>query len=334
MKKKKINPTEVSKLRVYAGIDGGGTKTDAAIISEFGDILATARGGATNPHSVSPQEAVMELLRILDLLFSSNINFLLNCEIICLGMSGISENQERQWITSHVQDYMKNKKDALDSNSNSCAVWVVSEGEIALMASLGQPHGLLSISGTGSIVYGITPEGEVCRAGGWGHLLGDEGSGYRIGQRTLQAVMQSYDGVLPPTALTLLVQQELHVKHAPDLKQLVYQPDWTKSSTASIARLTIEAASAGDEAARVLLIDEARQLAETAKALIRQRVSFHTAPMALSGSIFLNSPLFRDTFVQQLAEMYESQQIVCLEDAPAPAVGAALLARQKCHLAE
>ncbi|WP_434748389.1 BadF/BadG/BcrA/BcrD ATPase family protein [Paenibacillus amylolyticus] len=321
-------------MRVYAGIDGGGTKTDAAIISEFGDILATARGGATNPHSVSPQEAIMELLRILDLLFSSNINFLSHCDSICLGMSGIAENQERHWIASHVQDYMKNKKDTLDSGSKTCTVWVVTEGEIALMASLGQPHGLLAISGTGSIIYGITPEGEVCRAGGWGHLLGDEGSGYRIGQRTLQTVMQSYDGVLPPTTLTSLVQQELQVKHAPDLKQLVYQPDWTKSSTASIARLTIEAASAGDQTALVLLIEEACQLAETAKALIRQHVSFHTAPMALSGSIFRNSSQFRNTFVQQLAEIYDSQQIVCPEDTPAPAVGAALLARKKCHLAE
>lgn len=321
-------------MRVYAGIDGGGTKTDAAIISEFGDILATARGGATNPHSVPPQEAITELLHILDLLFSSRVDFLSSCEGICLGMSGIDRDQERQWINAHVHDYMKNKKHTVVSNRQTCKVWVVTEGEIALMASLGQPHGLLAISGTGSIIYGITPEGEVNRAGGWGHLLGDEGSGYRIGQRTLQAVMQSHDGILPLTALTSLVLKELHVEQPPDLKQLVYRADWTKSSTASIARLTIEVASAGDEVARVLLMDEARQLAATAKALIRQRASFTSAPMALSGSIFRCSSLFRDTFVHHLTEVYDPQQIVCLEDAPAPAVGAAQLARQKCRLAE
>lgn len=321
-------------MRVYAGIDGGGTKTDATIISEFGDVLGTARGGATNPHSVPPQEAVTELTRILDLLFSSNMNFLSYCEGICLGMSGIADDQERQWIASHVHDYMRNKKNKLDSSSNACAVWVVTEGEIALMASIRRPHGLLAISGTGSIIYGITPEGEVYRAGGWGHLLGDEGSGYRIGQRTLQAIMQSYDGVLPPTMLTSLVRQELHVKHAPDLKQLVYKPDWTKSSTAAIARLTIEAASAGDEAARVLLMDEARSLADAPKALIRRHVSFTNAPMALSGSIFRFSSLFRDTYVRHLTEIYKSQRIIFQENTPAPAVGAAQLAAQKCRLAE
>ncbi|PYE42345.1 N-acetylglucosamine kinase [Paenibacillus barcinonensis] len=320
-------------MRVYAGIDGGGTKTDAAIISEHGDILAVASGSATNPHSVPPQEAITELLRILDLLFSSRMDYLSHCESICLGMSGIAEDKEREWITTHVHDYMIKKKNSA-GNSSTCAVWVVTEGEIALMAALGQPHGLLAISGTGSIIYGITPEGKVHRTGGWGHLLGDEGSGYRIGQRTLQAVMQSHDGMLPPTVLTSLVQHELHIRHVPDLKHLVYQPDWTKSSTASMARLTIEAASAGDKTASAILMDEARQLANTAQALIRQCVSFYTAPMALSGSIFRHSALFRDTFVQQLHDIYDSQQVVYLEDAPAPAVGAAQLARHKRHLAE
>ena len=319
-------------MRVYAGIDGGGTKTDAAIISESGDILATARGGATNPHSVPPHEAVKELLHLLDVLFSSNVEFLSNCESICLGMSGIAEDQERQWITAHVDDYMKSKKNTADSIHANCTIHIVTEGEIALMASLGQSHGLLAISGTGSIIYGITPEGEVNRAGGWGHLLGDEGSGYRIGQRALQSVMKSHDGVLPTTILTSLVLQELQVKHPPELKYVVYQADWNKSSMASMARLTIEAAAGGDEVARFLLMDEAKQLADTAKALIRQHVSFATAPMALSGSIFRYSSLFRNTFLHHLTEVHDQQQVVCLENAPVPAVGAAQLARLQCHL--
>lgn len=61
------------------------------------------------------------------------------------------------------------------------------------MAATGQKHGIIVISGTGAIVYGITQQGERHRIGGWGHILGDPGSGYEIGLHTLQTVMKSYD---------------------------------------------------------------------------------------------------------------------------------------------
>lgn len=316
-------------MRIYAGIDGGGTNTDAAIISDSGDTLAEFRGGATNPHSVPFKEAMLELHRVLDQLFQSEKGALSNCEGICLGMSGVDTIQERQWIADTIQDYMKKnrRQDAAD-----CQVWVVSEGEIALMASIGQTHGVLCISGTGSIVYGFTPEGERYRAGGWGHLLGDEGSGYRIGQRALQAVMQSYDRILPPTELTPLLQQKLDLPNLIDLKQLVYQSGWGKTHTASIARLVIEAADAGDNVARILIADEAQLLADTAKALITRHNSFPSAPFVLSGSMFRYSALFRDTFVHKLSESYGALNFVCREHAPTPAVGAAQLAQRRCSL--
>lgn len=156
-------------MRVYAGIDGGGTNTDAAIISDSGKILARFRGGPTNPHSVPTKQAISELQRVLDQLFDLINDFSTKCEGICLGMSGIDTVQERQMIVDVVHDYMKNRN---LKAAAACSVLVASEGEISLMASLGHTHGVLCISGTGSIVYGFTPDGERYRAGGWGHLLG------------------------------------------------------------------------------------------------------------------------------------------------------------------
>ncbi|MDR6720131.1 BadF/BadG/BcrA/BcrD ATPase family protein [Paenibacillus sp. 2003] len=314
-------------MRVYAGIDGGGTNTDAAIISDSGEVLARFRGGPTNPHSVAPEQAISELYRVLDQLFNLRNDFSTKCEGICLGMSGIDTIQERQMIVDAVHDYMKNRH---SEGSGACSVRVASEGEIALMASLGHTHGVLCISGTGSIVYGFTPEGKQYRTGGWGHLLGDEGSGYRIGQRTLQAIMQSHDGILPPTRLTPLLIQKLNLQNLLELKVRVYQADWGKTETASIARLTIEAAESGDEVAQMLIIDEAGQLANTAKALIARHHVFASAQVVLSGSLFRYSALFRDTFIQRLSEYGGELRFVYREDAPSPAVGAAQLARQRC----
>ncbi|MHA7581180.1 N-acetylglucosamine kinase [Paenibacillus vandeheii] len=316
-------------MRVYVGVDGGGTNTDAAIISEFGEIIARLSGGPTNPHSVPPEQALSELQRVLEQLFNLVSDLSTNCEGICLGMSGVDTIQERQLIADAVNNYMKNSN---RHKSDACPVWVVSEGEIALMASLGHTHGVLCISGTGSIVYGFTLEGERYRAGGWGHLLGDEGSGYRIGQRALQVVMQSYDGVLPSTGLTPLLIKKLNLRDISELKARVYQSDWGKTETASIARLAIEAAESGDEAARALIIDEAGQLAITAKALIARHPEFATTQVVLSGSLFRYAALFRNTFIQKLSGYYEELDFVYREDAPAPAVGAAQLARRRCFL--
>ncbi|KGP80062.1 MULTISPECIES: N-acetylglucosamine kinase [unclassified Paenibacillus] len=316
-------------MRVYVGVDGGGTNTDAAIISEFGEILARLSGGPTNPHSVPPEQALSELQRVLEQLFNLVSDLSTNCEGICLGMSGVDTIQERQLIADAVNNYMKNSN---RHKSDACPVWVVSEGEIALMASVGHTHGVLCISGTGSIVYGFTLEGERYRAGGWGHLLGDEGSGYRIGQRALQVVMQSYDGVLPPTGLTPLLIKKLNLRDISELKARVYQSDWGKTETASIARLAIEAAESGDEAARALIIEEAGQLAITAKALIARHPEFATTQIVLSGSLFRYAALFRDTFIQKLSGYYEELDFVYREDATAPAVGAAQLARRRCSL--
>lgn len=314
-------------MRVYVGIDGGGTNTDAAVISDSGEILAQFKGGPTNPHSVPPKQAISELQRVLHQLFDLRSDFSTKCEGICLGMSGIDTIQERQRIVDVVHDYMKNRH---RKGSKACSVWVASEGEIALMASLGHTHGVLCISGTGSIVYGFTPEGERYRAGGWGHLLGDEGSGYRIGQRTLQAIMQSHDGILPPTRLTSLLIQKLNLGDLSELKERVYRPDWGKTDTASIARLAIEASYSGDGVAQMLIIDEAGQLADTAKVLIARHDAFASAQVVLSGSMFRYSDLFRNTFIQRLSEYYGELIFVHRNDAPAPAVGAAQLARQRC----
>ena len=85
------------------------------------------------------------------------------------------------------------------------AVKIVNDAEILLAA--GSPTGpkLAMVCGTGSIVYGRTTTGELIRAGGWGYLFGDEGSGYAIGVAALRAVMQAYDGRGPSTLLTGLV---------------------------------------------------------------------------------------------------------------------------------
>lgn len=155
-----------------------------------------------------------------------------------------------------------------------------------------------------------------------------------LGNRALQVVMQSYDGVLPPTRLTPLLLKNLNLRDISELKTRVYQTDWGKTETASIARLAMEAPELGDEAAQALIIDEASQLADTAKALIARHPEFATTPVVLSGSLFRYVVLFRNTFIHKLSEYYKELDFVYREDAPLQRLVQRQLARKRRSLKE
>lgn len=173
-------------MNFYAGIDGGGTKTEAAAIDEQGVLLCRVRGKSTNPHAVGFEKAFMELTSIFRILFDHPQVQTKKCLGICLGMSGIDSPEERFALSS----YLKEELIRFDANA---PFEIRTEGEIALTAALGRPYGLQIIAGTGSIVYGFLPGEPRVRAGGWGHLLGDEGSGYRIGLEALRFTAREFD---------------------------------------------------------------------------------------------------------------------------------------------
>ena len=102
-------------------------------------------------------------------------------------------------------------------------VVIANDAELVLAAGTPDGWGIALISGTGSIVFGRSPHGEMARAGGWGHILGDEGSGYAIGVEALRAVMRAFDGRGPATALTDAVLLHWSLKTPPDLVGRVYR---------------------------------------------------------------------------------------------------------------
>jgi hypothetical protein len=101
-------------------------------------------------------------------------------------------------------------------------VLVVNEALIALVAGARDAPGVVIIAGTGSIVYGRNAGGEAARAGGWGHIIGDEGSGYWIGREALAAVMRAADGRGPQTQLTRNILTHFDVADISRLPRIVY----------------------------------------------------------------------------------------------------------------
>jgi N-acetylglucosamine kinase-like BadF-type ATPase len=311
-------------MKVYLGLDGGGTKTDAAALDEQGELLARCLGGPSNPHSTSFEIALSEVMSAIDGVLERLPADQFEVASICLAVSGFSTDDEQALLKKAVTHH-------LSKHGLAIPVFIQSEGQIALMAAVGSPYGVLVISGTGSICYGYTPEGSALRTGGWGHYLGDEGSGYQLGLRTLRAVMRSYDSIAPPTVMTELIMKEYGFKQITDLKGYIYIPSHSKAEVAAFSSLCIHAAEAGDAAAIAIIKEEAAALADTAAALLRRSPALRDYPVVLSGSVFKYSPSFRREFCSSLQQLAGTLNFVDGTRGQPPSTGAALTARRLYH---
>lgn len=300
------------------GFDGGGTKTECCVTDLLGTELTSSIGGATNPKSVSFEMVFRHLREMLDAVHRKEAFTPQLCRGLCLGMAGIYMEEEKLQVHEYLTRYYTSQ------GWPAPPITIMNDAEIALMAGLGDTHGIIAIAGTGSIVYGITPSGKSYRTGGWGHLLGDQGSGYDIGLQTVQSVMLSFDGVLQPTLLTELVLEAFGFKSPVELRSYIYEPHIDKQHIAKFAELCIRAAEAEDATARGIMERAASGLAGLTEAMLRKDDGFRHLPIAITGSIFQHSRLFEELYRKRMEAAAEAPTIVLSKQRPA--YGAALLA--------
>ena len=155
---------------------------------------------------------------------------------------------------------------------------------MALTAGAGDGPGIVVICGTGSICYGRNEQGQAARSGGWGYILGDEGSGYWIGRRALAAVVRHADGRGPATTLAARVLQHFRVRGVPDLVQEVHLRDPRRHRVASIAEAVQAACDEGDVVARDIVERACDELVNAAGS-VAERLSMRglVFPLVLAG---------------------------------------------------
>jgi N-acetylglucosamine kinase-like BadF-type ATPase len=173
------------------------------------------------------------------------------------------------------------------------------DAELALGA-LPESCGVAIVSGTGSIAFGRNAAGTRVRAGGWGQVIGDEGSGYDLARRMFAAYAAEVDGRGPATSLTRRLTEHWSLAEPHQLIARVYAPAMTKGEIASVGRLVLEEATAGDGVAKAIVDDATRELAECAAAVAR-RLGFTAAlPVALTGSLLIHAEPFRTALLDRL----------------------------------
>ena len=179
------------------------------------------------------------------------------------------------------------------------------------------------VAGTGSSTFGVAPDGRTGTAGGWGYLLGDEGSAYAVGREALRAVGHAADGHGRPTALTATVSAHLRLAQPRDLITAIYQSASPRTTIADLAPLVAEAARAGDAVATEILAETARALATAAVALARRLDLPSGAPVVGVGGMLGAGPAFREAL--DAALVGASLQVLRPLEAD-PALGALRLA--------
>jgi N-acetylglucosamine kinase-like BadF-type ATPase len=294
------------------GIDAGGTKTVCLLADVDGAVVARAQGGGANLQAHGELEVEKVLHGVIDEAVGDRG---IVPAAVCLGIAGVDRSVDRQVM-----------RDIMRRLGFRTRALIVNDALVALVAGVGDDPGVVIVAGTGSIAFGVNADRHAARAGGWGAILGDEGSGFWIGRHALTAVMRDADGRGPRTLLTPLVLERFGLA---SVDELVYEVHDGKGrqAVASLGLVVAHARDDGDVVAAEILRTAADELTRAAATVIaRLRMRGEAFRIVLSGSMFRIVPWLAEELPRRLAEVAPRAHAAPLDGDAAR--GAVHLARQ------
>lgn len=269
------------------GIDGGGTRTTALVATIDGHLYGESIGDSINYNSIGMQNARTNMVNVLRKLKKST--GIAHFKAVCIGSSAI-------FFTPTETEY----KEFTNGLFNSDMVFMLGDIRIAIESMLTPPPCALAISGTGSMVAAWGEDQSIQHVGGWGYLLGDEGSAYRIALDGIKAAINFYDGMGNETTLTNEVLSYFEIQDMRCLVEKVYNSATTRSQMSAFATTVAKCAKAGDRAAFDIIVNNAHKLADCTITLLKKYDNAASIPLAVSGGVFMNNRLFYDSFVAKV----------------------------------
>lgn len=270
---------------LVVGVDGGGSRCTAVLAgaTPAGGLVELGRGhgGAANVLASGPEAAGASILAALDEAFARAGIPRQRAAAACLGLAGVGRPAERGQAEAWAAAAAVAER-----------VVVVTDAELVLAGE--PPWGVALIAGTGSLAIGRAPSGETARAGGWGPLLGDEGSGYAIAVSALRAVARMADGRGPPTELAARLTERFAAADATGLVTILGRAGSPRREIAAAAADVVAAADAGDAVAAAILATAAEELA-TQVAVVARRLGLPAGgyPLRIGGGLAVHSPGLR-----------------------------------------
>lgn len=308
-------------MQYCLGLDGGGSKTICLLATSEGRIIGRGAAGPANYQVIGVDRAAQAINGSILQAIAAAGRPIDRLASIAVGLAGVDRPADHAVVQS-----------MLDQLPLSLPLRLIDhDATIALAgATLARP-GVVIISGTGSIAFGCNHQGDRRRAGGWGPLLGDEGSGYDIGRRALTAVLRAADGRGPATSLGSALLQQLQLSRPEQLVSKVHGEQLSRQAVAALAPLVLAAAAQGDAVAGGILCQAGEELALAAQAVITglglQTEQFE---VALAGGVLTAAGPLPQVIAQIIRPIAPLAQVISPRFPPV--VGALLLALRQAGI--
>lgn len=298
-------------MTLFMGIDGGGSTLRVAIVDDKLHLAGEyQRNASANPVIVGKETSQQRLHECIRQAMNNARCEASAIQAVAIGIAGAAASHDRDWLHSVLTPVLPQAR-----------IVASSDFEIALVGAHGERQGVLLLSGTGSVAFGINESGETAQVGGWGYILGDEGSGYWLGLQALRHITAVADKREAASSLAAAVMQALGLPDAKALIPWVYHTGQPRTrEIAALAPLVLHAADMNDKAAKRIIEGAVRELLVLVNT-INKRLKLKQPRIAFAGGMLqtlnpLTEKLCAKLNLSMLPEALYS-----------PVIGAALLAK-------
>jgi N-acetylglucosamine kinase-like BadF-type ATPase len=288
-------------MSIFLAIDAGGTKTQC-LLADDARVLARASVSTVKLMRVSEAEAMARLQSMLAEVAAAAGVSLRQVTRTCFGLAGLSSPIVRAWAGKALAGLVAGE------------TLLCGDEEIALDAAFAGGPGILVVAGTGSNAIGRSAAGAIFGAGGWGPVLGDEGSGNWIGLEAIRAALRARDRAVADDGSSLLLREiERHWKLG-SLGELVAYANQRGDSNhsapefAALAPVVARCVEQGDVLAADVLRRAGEELAELV-ALVARKMNSAEVDVAFTGSVLAHILPVRAAMIARLAELLSAARV-------------------------
>ncbi len=314
------------------GIDGGGSKTVCVLMDDSCQVLGRGEAGSSNYQSIGIEATLQSIQSAIhNAVEAVIITNTVNIDAICLGLAGVGRATDIEVVKGLVRELQNNKYLPINWTLQPANIVICNDALIALVGGIGHNVGIVVAAGTGSIVFGRNHQGDTKRVGGWGYILGDEGSAYKIAIAAMNTALKSYDGREISTSLIEDFKQHLDLKSIEDLIEVIYRRELGVKQIAALAPVVDFAAASGDIVANIIIDDAVKELVKATSTVID---AIFTADSVLeivtTGSVWRGRCNIHERFTASLLKKFPNVKVIFARYEPA--YGAGLLALQTTQI--